>query len=165
MAVLGLCCCTQPFSSCSEQGLLSCCNAWVSHCSGFSCFCARALGCAGFGRCGSQTLEHRLSSCRAQAQLLCSNPGRGIEPMSPALAGRFFTTEPSWKPQSTCFPVQSSCWRKPIERETRSPTSIPGVQLSSQPTGSTNQPQAAHRGVSQQGRFGPQLQSSLADGR
>ena len=26
-------------------------------------------------------------------------PGPGIEPMSPALAGRFFTTEPPGKPQ------------------------------------------------------------------
>ena len=30
MAVLGLCCCTQAFPSCSEQGLLSNCGAWAS---------------------------------------------------------------------------------------------------------------------------------------
>ena len=64
------------------------------------CFCARALGCAGFSRCGSQTLGRRLSSCRAQAQLLCSNPGQGVEPMSSALAGRFFTTEPSTRKEA-----------------------------------------------------------------
>ena len=30
LAVLGLCCCTRAFSSCSEQGLLSSCGAQVS---------------------------------------------------------------------------------------------------------------------------------------
>ena len=33
-----------------------------------------------------------------------SNPG--IEPISPALVGRFFTTEPSGKPQIRCSPIQ-----------------------------------------------------------
>ena len=37
LAVLGLCCCTWAFSGCSEQGLLSSCRAWASHCGGFSC--------------------------------------------------------------------------------------------------------------------------------
>ena len=32
------------FSSCSEQGLLSGCGVRTSHCSGFSCHAARALG-------------------------------------------------------------------------------------------------------------------------
>ena len=35
-AALGLCCCW-VFSSCSEQGLLSSCNAWASHYGSFSC--------------------------------------------------------------------------------------------------------------------------------
>ena len=51
----------------------------------------------GLSWCGSQTLEHRLNSCAAQAVLLCAMwdlPGPGIKPMSPALAGGFFTTEP-----------------------------------------------------------------------
>jgi len=30
-------------------------------------------------------------------------PGSGIEPMSPALAGRFFTTEPAGKPWGGVF--------------------------------------------------------------
>ena len=38
LAALGLHCCTQPFSSCGERGLLF---VW---CSGFSCCRARALG-------------------------------------------------------------------------------------------------------------------------
>ena len=44
--------------------------------------------------------EHRLSS-GSQVQLLCGLwglPGPGVELMSPALAGRFFTTEPPGKP-------------------------------------------------------------------
>ena len=55
------------------------------------------LRACGLSRCGSQAPEHRLSSCRAGAELLCSVwalPGPGIELLSPALAGRFFTTEP-----------------------------------------------------------------------
>ena len=55
----------------------------------------------GFSSCGSQALEHRLSSCDAQASLLCSMwylPRPGLEPMSPALAGRFSTTAPPGKP-------------------------------------------------------------------
>ena len=52
LAALGLCCCTWAFSSCGEQDLLSSCRAWASHCSGFSCSRARALGHTGFSSCG-----------------------------------------------------------------------------------------------------------------
>ena len=41
---------------------------------------------------------HRLNSCGTQAWLFCLW-GSGIKPMSPVLAGRFFTTEPPRKPQ------------------------------------------------------------------
>ena len=37
LAVLGLQCCIQPFSSCGHQGLLCTCYVQASHCSGFSC--------------------------------------------------------------------------------------------------------------------------------
>ena len=50
----------------------------------------------GLNSCNSCTSKHRLSSCGTQAQLLCSIwdlPRSKIEPVSPALAGRFFTTE------------------------------------------------------------------------
>ena len=50
--------------------------------------------------CGSLALGHRLSSCGAQAQLLHCTwklPRSRIEPMSPALVSRFFTTEPPGK--------------------------------------------------------------------
>ena len=49
--MLGLRCCEQTFSSCSECGLLSSWGAWVSHCGGF--FCGRA-----------QTLDRRLQQLR-----------------------------------------------------------------------------------------------------
>ena len=49
----------------------------------------------------SQAPEHSLNSCGAGDWLLCSMwdfLGPGIEPTSPASAGRFFTTVPSGKP-------------------------------------------------------------------
>ena len=56
LAVLGLHCCVHAFSSCGEQGLLSSYSAWASHCSGFSCPRAQALGCMGFSSCGIRGL-------------------------------------------------------------------------------------------------------------
>ena len=75
------------------------CGAQASHCSGFS---LRNTGSRrmGFSSCGSRALEHRLSSCGARAQLLCGMwylPEPGLEPVSPALAGRFLTTAPPGK--------------------------------------------------------------------
>ena len=61
------------------------------------------LGCTGVIACGSPALELRISSCGARAYLLHGMwdlPGSGIEPVSPALAGGFFATEPPGKP---CF--------------------------------------------------------------
>ena len=86
---------------------LRCC-AWASHCGGFSCCRARALGTQAsvvaacrLGSCGSRALECRLSSCGSWALLLRGMwdlPGPGIEPVSPALAGGFSTTVPPGKP-------------------------------------------------------------------
>ena len=75
-------------------------------CSGFSLqgpLPLRSTGSrrAGLSSCGSRALEHRLSSCGAQAQLLRSMrdpPEPGLEPMSPALAGGLSTTAPPGKP-------------------------------------------------------------------
>ena len=56
-----------------------------SHFSGFSYWVAQALGPMDFSSCGSW------------AELLCGMwnlPGRGIESVSPALAGEFLTTGP-----------------------------------------------------------------------
>ena len=44
LAVLGLRCCVRAFSSCGERGATLRCGAWASHCGGFSCCGARALG-------------------------------------------------------------------------------------------------------------------------
>ena len=83
------------------------CGAWASHCSGFSCCRAWALGmrtsvvvARGLSSCGSRALECRLSSCGAWAQLLrgmCDLPRPGRESVSPALAGGFLTTVPPGK--------------------------------------------------------------------
>ena len=105
MAALGLCCCAQAFSS---WGANLHCGAWASHCGGFSCFGARALGMRAsvvvacrLSSCGLWVLEHRLRSCASRAQLLRGMwdlPGPGLEPVSPALVGRFLTTAPPGKP-------------------------------------------------------------------
>ena len=88
LAVLGLRFCARAFSSCGEWGPL---------------FIAvrRPLTVA-----ASLVAEHRLqmrrlSSCGSWTQLLHSMwdpPRPGLEPMSPALAGRFSTTAPPGKP-------------------------------------------------------------------
>ena len=77
-------------------------------------FCARALSSCGkrgpLFITASPVVEHRLqmrrlSNCGSRAQLLrgtwdLPRPGPGLEPMSPALAGRFSTTAPPGKPSS-----------------------------------------------------------------
>ena len=70
---------------------------WATlHCS------ARASDCGGFSGCRARTLEHRFNSCgpRPQLHLSCmwDFPDQGMESMSSALAGEFFTTEPPGKP-------------------------------------------------------------------
>ena len=89
------------------------CRARASHCSGFSCCGARALGARasvvvaqGLSSCGSWALEHRLSSCGARARLLHGMwdlPGPGLKPVSPALAGGFLTTVPPGKSLSLSY--------------------------------------------------------------
>ena len=62
---------------------------------------ASVVAACGLSSRGSQALEHRLSSCGARAQLLRPRwdlPDPGIEPVSPASAGGFFTTEPPGNP-------------------------------------------------------------------
>ena len=79
--------------------------------------------CTGFSSCGTQPLEHRLSSCGTRAQLLHGMwdlPGPRLEPMSPALAGGCLTTAPPGKPlhyrllknieySSLCYTVGPCC--------------------------------------------------------
>ena len=62
---------------------------------------ASAVEAHGPSRRSSRAPQHRLGSRGPLAQLLHGTwdlPGLGIEPMSPALAGRFLTTEPTGKP-------------------------------------------------------------------
>ena len=61
LAVLGLRCCTQAFSSCSEQGLL------FIAVRGLLTAVASVVVALGLSSCGSQALERRLSSCGARA--------------------------------------------------------------------------------------------------
>ena len=62
-----------------------------------------------YSSCSSQTLEHRLSNCGAEAYLLQGMwdlPGPGDEPRSPELAGGLPTTEPPgtfWQFLFNCF--------------------------------------------------------------
>ena len=85
-----------------EVGATLCCGVCASHCSGFSCCRAWALGmqasvvvACGLSSCGSWALECRFSSCGAQALLLRGMwdlPRPGIRPVSPVLASGFLTT-------------------------------------------------------------------------
>ena len=96
-----------------RAGATLCCGAWASHCSGFSCCRAQALGTQasvvvthGLRSCGLWALERRLSSCGAWAQLLhgiWGLPRPGLEPMSPELAGGFLTTVPPGKSLQVVF--------------------------------------------------------------
>ena len=118
MAALGLHCCARAFSSCGERGLLFVAVHGLPIAVASLCCGARALAmqalvvvARGFSSCGSRALERRLSSCGAQAWLLCGMwdlPSPGLEPMSPALAGGFLTTVPPGKAQIYHFEVYSS---------------------------------------------------------
>ena len=93
MAVLGFRCCARAFSSCGKQGPL-----FIT--------VRGPLTIA-----ASLVEEHRLQTCRlsscgTRAQLLHSMwdlPRPGLEPVSPALAGRFSTTAPPGKPSMDPF--------------------------------------------------------------
>ena len=61
---------------------------------------ASVVAACRLSKCTSQVLEHRLSSCGIGAYLhgsMWDLAGPGIQPLSPALAGRLFTAEPSGK--------------------------------------------------------------------
>ena len=75
MSVLSLPCCTQAFSSCGKQGLLS------------------------FVVCGLNSCDTRTQLLCSMWDL----PGPGVKPVSPALAGGFLTTGPHGGVPSTLF--------------------------------------------------------------
>ena len=93
LAVLGLRFCARAFSSCGERGPL------------FIAVRGPLIIAA------SLVAEHRLqtrklSNCGSRAQLLRGMrdlPRPGLEPVSPALAGRLSTTAPPGKPQAHSF--------------------------------------------------------------
>ena len=98
LAILGLQMLLELFSSCGAQ---------ASYCSDFSWCGAPALGRTGFSQCSSWDLEYRLNTCGTQTPLLGATwdlPRSGIEPVSPALAGGCFTTEPPGKPPWSFLP-------------------------------------------------------------
>ena len=87
MAVLGLRFRARAFSSCGEQGPL------------FIAVRGPLTIAASLVEHSLQT--HRLSNCGSRAQVLRGTwdlPRPGLEPVSPALAGRFSTTAPPGKP-------------------------------------------------------------------
>ena len=93
LAVLGLRLCARAFFSCGERGPLF-------------------IPVRGpLTIAASLVAEHRLqtrrlSSCGSRAQLLrgmCDLLRPGLEPVSPALAGRFSTTAPPGKPMTTAL--------------------------------------------------------------
>ena len=93
LAVLGLCFCARAFSSCGKRGPL---------------FIAvrRPLIIAASSVAEHRLQTRRLSSCGSWAQLLRGMwdlPRPGLQPVSPALAGRFSTTAPPGKPLCTFY--------------------------------------------------------------
>ena len=91
LAVLGLSFCARAFSSCGERGPLS--------------ITVRGPLTIAASLVAEHRLQtRRLSSCGSRAQLLRGMwdlPRPGLEPVSPALAGRFSTTAPPGKPHLT----------------------------------------------------------------
>ena len=90
LAVLGLRFCARAFSSCGEWGPLF--------------IAVRGPLTVPASPLAEHRLQmRRLSSCGSRAQLLRGMwdlPRPGLEPASPALAGRFLTTAPPGKPRS-----------------------------------------------------------------
>ena len=88
MAVLGLRFCARAFSSCGKRGPL-----FIAVHGPFSIAAPPVAG--------HRLQTRRLSSCGSRAQSLCGMwdlPRPGLEPVSPASAGRFPTTAPPGKP-------------------------------------------------------------------
>ena len=93
MAVLGLRFCARSFSSCGKWGPLL--------------IAVRGPLTVAASLVAEHRLQtRRLSSCGSRAQLLRGTwdlPRPGLEPVSPASAGRLSTTAPPGKPQNSFF--------------------------------------------------------------
>ena len=99
MAVLGLRFCARAFSSCGKWGPL-----FITVCGPLTIAASLAVD--------HRLQMRRLSNCGSWAQLLRGMwdlPRPGLEPVSPALAGRFSTTAPPGKPGSE-FSNSQNCW-------------------------------------------------------
>ena len=97
-------------SSCDEPGFIvvgSLLIAVVPHRSGFCCCRAQTLGHTRVTSCDSQALQHRLNNCGLRAELLQGMwdlSGPGMEPVSPALLGRFLPLSHQGSPDNRfCF--------------------------------------------------------------
>ena len=93
MAVLGLRFCARAFSSCGKRGPL-----FITVRGPLTIVASLAVG--------HRLQTRRLSSCGSRSQLLrglWDFPRPGLEPVSPALAGRFSTTAPPGKPPGWFF--------------------------------------------------------------
>ena len=103
--MLGLRFCARAFSSCGKRG-----PPFIAVC--------RPLTVAASLVAEHRLQTHRLSSCDSRAQLLRGMwdlPRPGLEPVSPALAGRFSTTAPPGKTLKSLFlkaqqPLVFSLW-------------------------------------------------------
>ena len=98
MAVLGLRFCARAFSSCGKQGHSS------SRCTGPLTIAASLVA-------EHRLQTRRLSNCGSRAQPLCGMwdpPRPGLEPVSPALAGRFSITAPPGKPRKWFLEMDST---------------------------------------------------------
>ena len=101
LPVLGVRCCLGFSLVVMSGGLLSSGSAQRSYCGSISCRRAQAVGRAGPSSCSSRAQPLQLLGSTAQApylQCLGLVPGPGIKLVSPASAGRFFSTEPPGKP-------------------------------------------------------------------
>jgi len=93
--VTGLGYCAQAFCGRGERGLLSSCGGRASY--------------------RSASLVGHLPRCGSWSRLSCGTwdlPGPGREPVSPALAGGFFITEPPRKPTNYYVTPGSCSWLK-----------------------------------------------------
>ena len=103
MAVLGLRFCARAFSSCGKRGPL-----FIAVWGPLFIAVRGPLIIAAFLVAEHRLQTRRLRNCGSWAQLLRGMwdlPRPGLEPMSPALAGRFSTTEPPGKPQAWIFGI------------------------------------------------------------
>ena len=100
MAELGLHCCVGSSLVVMCGLLIEVASLAVGH--RLSGMWASVVVACGLNSCSYWALEHKFNSCGHG--LSCSAaygnlPGPGIEPMFPAMAGGFFTTEPPGRPQ------------------------------------------------------------------